>query len=980
MSSDPQVPHPSPGLVEALADRYRIEGGIGAGGTAEVYLATDLKHDRKVALKVLRAELAALVGADRFLAEIRTTANLQNPHILPLFDSGEAAGRPFYVMPFVDGESLRERLDRTGRLPVAEALGIVRDVATALSHAQARGVVHRDVKPANVMLSDGEALVADFGIALALSEIDADRRTATGLSVGTPWYMSPEQMEGRRSVDVRSDVYSLGCLAFEMLTGRRPFEATSLQAVLAKALTERPPRISALRPEVPESVSRAVARALEKDPDDRFPSVAEFVEAVDPARPVPSRREPRRGRTLMVAAVAVGVLAVGGWWGWRALQQANARASLPEIAQLVEEGRFTDAYGMAVAAERWIPEDSTLRTLIEGSSDAYSLRTDPPGAEVTVQRFDPGSPAAPAPRSLGTTPLEEVRLPRADHRLVLTLDGHAPLETNLSTELFREFVPLGMSVAPLEFTLTRSSEVPEGMVPVAGGDYPLSSPDAPTTLTASLEPFAIGRTEVPNEAFLAFVRDGGYEDDEWWPGVPDGLRRSLVDRTGLPGPRGWSRGGFPEGGARLPVAEVTWWEAQAYCLWAGGRLPTVFEWEKTARDGIRARQGVAMPWGIQSTTGGGSSRANFNSGGPVAVDAFPFGVSPFGAYGMAGNVSGWTLNRYGEGRAVTGGSWQGPSYLYTEYSSEPADFTSPGLGFRCARSRGTGDQGGWPIDLDIQPPDYDPVDRATFESLLDFYRYDPVQPRPRVTEVVEADGWTRERIWIDGAEGDSVLLYFWAPRNVEPPYQTMVFVPGSSVFFLETLPGDLEWTIGPAIQAGRAAVAVVMQGMLERPLPPGSIDPAPPSVGFRDLMVRHATELRLAIDYAEGREDVDPERLAYVGTSWGAGSRLAFAAVDDRYRAVVLIGAGIDERIKPTLPEADNVNFAPYIAVPTLMINGSNDEEHPWLSRAEPLWELLSEPKELVLAEGAGHMPPAEVRIPAMNEFLDRVMGPVRSR
>jgi tRNA A-37 threonylcarbamoyl transferase component Bud32 len=974
-----EVPRPEPELVEALEDRYRIRFGLGQGATAEVYLADDLKHERQVALKVLRTEVAALVGVDRFLHEIRTTANLQNPHILPLFDSGQADGRPFYVMPYVEGESLRDRLDREGPLPVEEALGLVRDVAAALSHAHARGIVHRDIKPANILLSGGEALVADFGVALALSELSADRRTATGLAVGTPSYMSPEQIESSRSVDARSDFYALGCLTFEALTGQRPFESPTLQGMLAKTLTEKAPTVSRLRPEVPQRVSRAVARALEKDPRDRFESATEFVDAIGMPKAAVAPGG-RRGLSVALATIGVALLGLGGWLGWRAMQRADARASLPEIVGLLEAGRYVDAYDRAVAVERWIPGDSILAALMDRASDLYRIESDPAGARATVERFDPESPQGTTPTFLGTTPLERVRLPRADHRLVLTLENHHPVETILSTELLREFTPMGVSVAPLEFPLSPSSEVPDGMVPVPGGDYLLSSPDAPTTLSASLEPFAIDRTEVPNEAYRAFLTDGGYEEERWWPGVPVELRRTLVDRTGLPGPRGWSRGEFPDGADRRPVAEVTWWEAQAYCLWAGGRLPTVFEWEKTARAGIRAREGVAMPWGIQSTTAGGSSRANFNSDGPVAVDAFPFGVSLFGAYGMAGNVSEWTLNRYGDGHAVTGGSWQGPSYLYTEYASEPPGFTSPGLGFRCARSEGSGDQGGWPIDLDVQAPEYDPVDRATFQGLLDFYRYDPVPPRPRVSEVVETDGWTRERIWIDGAEGDSVLLYFWAPRAAEPPYQTMVFVPGSSVFITETLPNDVEWTIGPAIQAGRAAVAVVMQGMLERSLPWEAIDPAPPSVGFRDLMVRHATELRLAIDYAASREDVDEERLAYVATSWGAGSRLPFAVVDDRYRAVVLIGAGIDERIKPTLPEADNVNFAPYIDVPTLMINGSNDEEHPWLSRAEPLWELLSEPKELVLAEGAGHMPPAEVRIPAINRFLDRTLGPVSRR
>jgi hypothetical protein len=284
------------------------------------------------------------------------------------------------------------------------------------------------------------------------------------------------------------------------------------------------------------------------------------------------------------------------------------------------------------------------------------------------------------------------------------------------------------------------------------------------------------------------------------------------------------------------------------------------------------------------------------------------------------------------------------------------------------------------IDLDQRTPAYNPVDEATFRSLLAHYRYDRRPANPRVAGTKDAPAWTRESIWIDGPGADSLLLYFYAPKGVTPPYQTIVYVPGASVFCCQTLAQEMEWSIGPAIQAGRAVLAVVLTGMLERPFGPGYELPSPSSVGFRDLMVQHATELRLGIDYIETREDVDASRLAYVAVSFGAGSRLAFSAVDDRYRSVVYIGGGIDERMKPNLPEADNVNFAPYVSVPKLLINGRSDEEHPWYTRGLPLWNLLTEPKELVLVDGGGHVVPLEERIPAINGFLDRTLGPVGGR
>src|SRR6478752_5970475 len=226
-------------FAAALADRYRLERDLGEGGMASVYLARDVRHDRNVAIKVLRPEVAEAIGAERFLAEIRTTAGLSHPHILPLFDSGAADGSLFYVMPVVEGESLRQRLDRDGALSVGDAVRIASEVASALDHAHRHGVIHRDIKPENVLLQDGKALVADFGIALA-SVDGATRLTQTGVTMGTPQYMSPEQMLGDRALDARTDIYAVGVLLYESLTGTTPFRGMTTHAIAAKVLTERP--------------------------------------------------------------------------------------------------------------------------------------------------------------------------------------------------------------------------------------------------------------------------------------------------------------------------------------------------------------------------------------------------------------------------------------------------------------------------------------------------------------------------------------------------------------------------------------------------------------------------------------------------------------------------------------------------------------------------------------------------------------------
>ena len=272
-----------PRLNAALEGRYAVERTLGQGGMATVYLARDVRHDRRVALKVLRADLAAVMGAERFLSEIRTTANLQHPHILPLHDSGDADGFLFYVMPYVEGESLRDRIAREKQLSVDEALRIARAVAGALHYAHRQGVIHRDVKPENVLLHDGQPLVADFGIALAVSSAGAGRLTETGLSLGTPYYMSPEQATADRDPGPQSDVYSLACMLYEMLVGDPPHTGPSAQAVLAKILTERPRPVTELRETVPAHVGAAVAKGLERLPADRFDTADAFAKALDDA-------------------------------------------------------------------------------------------------------------------------------------------------------------------------------------------------------------------------------------------------------------------------------------------------------------------------------------------------------------------------------------------------------------------------------------------------------------------------------------------------------------------------------------------------------------------------------------------------------------------------------------------------------------------------------------------------------------------------
>jgi len=363
-------------LTAALSDRYRVERELGAGGMATVYLAHDLKHQRDVAIKVLHPDLGAALGGERFLSEIRTTARLQHPHILPLLDSNDADGLLYYVMPYVSGETLRARLVRARQLPIDDALQIAREVAAALEHAHKQGIIHRDIKPENILLQDGAVVVADFGIALAVSSAGGPRLTQAGLSLGTPSYMSPEQAMGERVIDARSDIDALGAVTYEMLTGDSPVVGNSAQAIVAKVLTDWPAPIRTTRDTVPPALEQAVFTALAKLPADRFASATACSRAlatstVPVAAPtLISGREQTRAasrRTLGAAAAALLLIAPTAWIAGRS--SAPAAESWSSFTQL------TDASGVETSPSRSPDGESfAYATKARGTWDIYVQR------------------------------------------------------------------------------------------------------------------------------------------------------------------------------------------------------------------------------------------------------------------------------------------------------------------------------------------------------------------------------------------------------------------------------------------------------------------------------------------------------------------------------------------------------------------------------------------------------------------------------
>ncbi|MEO5587942.1 MAG: protein kinase [Gemmatimonadaceae bacterium] len=423
-ATENRLPTVNARLAEALTDRYRIDHEIGQGGMATVYLAHDIRHDRDVAVKVLHPDLGAALGSERFLSEIRTTARLQHPHILPLLDSGDAGGLLYYVMPLVTGETLRARLDREKQLPIADALRIAREVADALGYAHENGVIHRDIKPENILLQGGHALVADFGIALAVQSAGGQRMTQTGLSLGTPQYMSPEQAMGEKSIDARSDIYALAAVTYEMLIGEAPFTGPTVQAIVARVMSEDPRPLTTQRKAIPESVDYAVLQGLEKLPADRWASAREFAAALEGANGASQARSataPRyrtsaqaskawdsRLRDPVVLALGALTIAIAIFAFWPRRTESRGAEEVVRFAIPGTRGGRANALGL-----------STLSISPDGRMLVYLGQTDSRRQQLMVRSIDD-----PVPRPLPYTENSDNPVFSPDGKWVAFINGN----------------------------------------------------------------------------------------------------------------------------------------------------------------------------------------------------------------------------------------------------------------------------------------------------------------------------------------------------------------------------------------------------------------------------------------------------------------------------------------------------------------------------------------------------------------------------
>jgi formylglycine-generating enzyme required for sulfatase activity/dienelactone hydrolase len=951
-------------VAEALSGSYRLEREIGRGGMACVYLADDLKHSRKVAIKIMQPEIATTAtGQERFRREIELAARLTHPHILTVHDSGIAAGHLYCVMPFISGETLRARLNRQKQLPVQECLRLFHDIAGALAYAHQHGIVHRDIKPENILLAEDIPLVADFGIARAVGAADSQALTQaslteTGFAVGTPLYMAPEQARGG-NVDARADIYSLGCMLYEMLAGKPPFTGPTGAALVQQHLTARATPVNKIRKDLPASVATAIAKAMAKDPEERFASVTEFEEAVAAASKALEQKRSafnRRAFALSATAIVLCLFAIGVvlWLLHRQSQLRWAReTAMKKVEQLSAGGDIFGAYRIARQAIEIAPDDSRVKQTWTNLTEPVTVDSQPQGADVFIRNYLGRDQEW---LHLGTTPMKGQRIALGLLRWRLMKPGYHALE-------------VGQGLPELEFALVPESKTRTAMIFVPSSSFTLES----TGETVSVPEFWLDQYEVTNQQYKAFVDAGGYRNRDFWKVPFEKEDRTLsweeamaefVDTTGRPGPATWELGSYPEGKGNYPVEGVSWYEAAAYANYAHKQLPTAYHWYR-----------ASGAFGLFSEI---LQRSNFSEKGTAAVGTMG-GIGPYGTYDMAGNVKEWCWNSTSaDKRYILGGGWNEAAYLFRDEDAQPPMNRRAAFGFRCM----------WQKELvaprlsaaietfERDPSTIQPVSDELYEAYAHLYNYDQL---PLELQQLHSDdsnpAWHEEWVSVRAAYGGERLpIRLLLPKNVSRPYQSVIYFPGSDAFHESSSQYMMLGYADFLVRGGRALVIPIYKGTYERQVP----GPRGPNK-YRDLFIADAKDIRRTIDYLETRRDIDSSRIALYGLSLGAQLAPLFLAIDSRLKTGVLLSGGFETWEIPA--EVDPVNFAPHVREPVLMVNGREDFDLPYATAQVPLFHMLGTPadqKRHVVFEG-GHIPPnPKEPIKVILNWLDEHLGPVQ--
>ncbi len=886
-----------------------------------------------------------------------------------------AGGQIYISMSCYEGETLKKKIER-GPLKIDEAIDIIIQITTGLQKAHEQGIVHRDIKPANIFITnDGVVKILDFGLAKVSGQTQL---TQMGSTVGTVSYMSPEQAKGE-IVDHKTDIWSLGVVLYEMLTGERPFKGDYEQAVIYSIMNEEPMPVKKVSTAVPTELEEVVNKALRKNPESRYSSMVEMLKDLkgyqDSLRVLEMGafnlktiiRRIRRPRVAIPAVVIILFITLSAVWFLNRQAKINwAREEvIPQVSSLLEVGleNFIPAYELIEKAEKYIPDDKKLNNFFSQCAVHTSVHTSPPGAKIYFKEYK-------TPEKdwtfIGISPIENIRLAAGFFRWKIEKEGFETITALSST--FNFSVEEGITPVEIEFKLDKTGTIPSDMVRVQGND--------------ELADFFIDKFEVTNKQYKKFLDQGGYQKKEFWKHefIRNGKVLSwqkamaeFVDQTGRAGPSTWQAGTYPVGKDNYPVSGICWFEAAAYAEYAGKSLPTIYHWNQAR--GITSL--VMNSYLI-------ISMSNFGNEEPVSVGTYQ-GITASGAYDMAGNVREWCWNETRMGRCIRGGAWNDNDYMFGNISQISPFDRSAKNGFRCVRYLQTDKISDAVFGIyEIKYRDYSlekPVPDDIFQVYKTLFAYDPMELDPKVELRDESSAdWIKEKVSFTAAYGgERMCALIFIPKNTSPPYQAVIYFPGSSARDVRTsdnieINPSYQYYLLHIVKNHRAVVYPIYKGTFERDVDLSKMG----EHQLTEWRIQHVKDFSRTIDYLETRPDIASDKLAFYGMSWGGNMGFLIPAIEKRLRANILIVGGLST-VKYR-PEVDVFNFVTRIKIPTLMLNGRFDMVFPHKTHVKPAYDLLGTPEEdkkLILYDTDHFIPKNELIKETLN-WLDKYLGPVQ--